>query len=104
MKQLTIIEKYAIVIILSQIMNADGVIHPKEEEYMNKIYEEFDISIDDLEDMEDMDATQANSVFSVMSDDKKKYARSLFISMSEADGYVHPFESALIERYFLEKR
>ena len=38
MIQLTIIEKFAIVTILSQIMNADGIIHPKEEKYMDKVY------------------------------------------------------------------
>ena len=30
MTQLTTIEKFAIVTILSQIMNADGIVHPKE--------------------------------------------------------------------------
>ena len=38
MIQLTIQQKYAIVAILTQIMNADGVIHPKEEEYLDKVY------------------------------------------------------------------
>lgn len=43
MIQLTIQQKYAIVAILTQIMNADGVIHPKEEEYMDKVYMELGI-------------------------------------------------------------
>ena len=48
MIQLTIIEKFAIVTILSQIMNADGIIHPKEEEYMDKVYAELGITISDI--------------------------------------------------------
>ena len=102
MTQLTKIEKYAIIIILSQIMNADGIIHPKEEKFLDKVFADFDISIDDSEDMSDMDDIQAQSVFNVMSDKKKNFAHSLFVSMAEIDGYVHPLESALIERLFME--
>ena len=34
---------------------------------------------------------------------KKQYAQSLFISMAEADGYVHPKESAIIEQIVDDK-
>ena len=43
MNNFTKIEKYAIVIVLLCIMKADGIIHPKEEEFMNEIYSNFDI-------------------------------------------------------------
>ena len=81
-------------------MNADGVIHPKEVEYMDKVYAEFDISIDDLEDMADMDIVQADSVICDMSEKKKNYAKLLFFFMAEADGFVHPLEAALSEQIF----
>lgn len=98
MKQLTIIEKFAIVTILSEIMSADGIIHPKEEEYMDKVYAELGILISYMEDMTNMDAIQAKSVLNAMSDEKKQYAQSLFISMAESDGYIHPLETEIIEK------
>ena len=62
MIQFTAIEKYAIVTILSQIMNADGIVHPKEEEYMNHVYAKLGITISDMEDMANMDDIQAKLV------------------------------------------
>ena len=102
MTQLTIIEKFAIVTILSQIMKADGIIHPKEEEYMDKIYAELDIRINDLEDMTNMDDIQAKTVINEMFVEKKQYAQSLFVSMAEADGYIHPKETEIIDRLWIK--
>lgn len=101
MKQLTTIEKIAIVNILSQIMNADGIIHPKEEEYMDKVYAELGILISDMEDITNMDVIQAKSVINVMSDEKKQYAQSLFVSMADADGYIHPLEKEIIDQLWV---
>ena len=101
MKQLTITEKYAIVTILSQIMNADGIIHPKEEEYMNKVYADLGILISDMEDMTNMDIIQAKSVVNAMSDEKKNYSQSLFVSMAKADGYIHPLETEIIDKLWM---
>lgn len=103
MTQLTIIEKFAIVTILSQIMNADGIIHPKEEEYMDKVFVELGITISDMEDMTNMDNIQAKSVINAMQDEKKQYAQSLFISMAEADGYIHPLETKVINQIWTKK-
>lgn len=98
MKQLATIEKFAIVTILSQIMNADGIIHPKEEEYMDKVYAELGIMISDLEEITNMDAIQAKSVINAMQVEKKQYAQSLFISMAESDGFIHPLETEIINQ------
>lgn len=102
MIQLTTIEKFAIVAILSQIMNADGIIHPKEEEFMDMIYAELGIMISDMEDITNMDDILAKSVINAMSDEKKKYAQSLFISMAKADGYIHPLETEIINQLWLD--
>ena len=104
MIQLTIIEKFAIVTILSQIMNADGIIHPKEEEYMDKVYAELGITISDIEDMANMDDIQAKSVINAMQDEKKQHAHSLFVSMAEADGYVHSKETEIINHIWTEEK
>jgi hypothetical protein len=44
MNSCTTIEKYAITKVLSYIMKADGIIHPKEEKYMDKIYSDLSIT------------------------------------------------------------
>ena len=100
MKQLTTIEKFAIVTILSQIMNADGIVHPKEEEYMDKVFAELGIMISDMEDITNMDDILAKSVINSMSDEKKQYTQSLFVSMAMSDGFIHPKESAIIVKLF----
>ena len=102
MTQLTIIEKFAIVTILSQIMKADGTIHPKEEEYMDKVFAELGIIISDMEDMANMDDIQARAVINEMLDDKKQYAQSLFVSMAEADGYLHPKETEIMDQLWIK--
>lgn len=99
MIQLTIIEKFAIVTILSQIMMADGIIHPKEEEYMDKVFAELGITISDMEDMANMDDIQAKTVINEMLDEKKQYAQSLFVLMAEVDGYIHPLEIEILEQW-----
>ena len=102
MTQFTIIEKFAIVTILSQIMKADVIIHPKEEEYMDKVFAELGIIISDMEDMANMDDIQARAVINEMLDDKKQYAQSLFVSMAEADGYLHPKETEIMDQLWIK--
>ena len=101
MKQFTSIEKFAIVTILSQIMKADGIIHPKEEEYMDKVYTELGIMISDMEDITNMDAIQAKSIINAMQVEKKQFAQSLFVSMAKADGYIHPLETEIIDKLWM---
>lgn len=98
--QLTINEKFAIVAILSEIMKADGIIHPKEEEYMDGIYKMFNVTINDLEDIGNLDNIQAKNILDGMTNEKRSYVRSLFIEMAECDGYIHPKEMQLINRLF----
>ena len=62
MNSFTTIEKYAIVKVLSHIMKADGIIHPKEEEYMNQTYSDFSITIHDLEDISNIDDIQTKLI------------------------------------------
>ena len=81
-------------------MNADGIIHPKEEEYMDKVFLELGIMISDMEDMANIDDDQAKHIILSLSEEQKQYAQSLFLSMAKSDGYVHPKESAIIEQFF----
>jgi len=97
MKQLSIQQKCAIVVILSQIMNADGVIHPKEEEYMDKVYLELGIKIGDIEDITNIDEYQARQIIRDMSEGQRQYSQSLFVSMARCDGFCHPLELKIID-------
>lgn len=100
MKELSTNEKYAIVSILYQIMNADGIVHPKEEEYMNKVYIELGINVNDICEITNMNYFQSQNIIKQMSSSHRQYALSIFESMAESDGYVHPQESAIIEQLF----
>lgn len=98
MIQFTDYEKCAIVSILSQIMNADGIVHPKEEEFMDNFFEEQDIKIADLENYRSMNDLISQQIIIQMPSEKIKYAHNLFLSMAESDGYLHPKELAIIDR------
>lgn len=98
MIQFTTYEKYAIVSVLTQIMNADGIVDPKEEEFMDNFFAEQDIKIADLENCRSMDELISQQIVMQMSVEKLKYAHSLFLSMAEIDGYLHPKEQAIINR------
>ncbi len=100
MSKLTKNEKYAIVNILSQIMKADGIIHPKEEEYMDKVYNDLGITITDLEDVANIDDIQSQFIISEMSDENMNFAHTLFLGMAVSDGYMHPKEIEIIDKLF----
>ena len=71
MNNFTKIEKYAIIKILLCIMKADGIVHPKEEEFMNKIYSNFAITIKELENISNIDGIEANHIVRGMTNEKK---------------------------------
>ena len=100
MKELSTNEKYAIVSILYQIMNADGIVHPKEEEYMNKVYVELGINANDIEEIANMNNYMSQNIIKQMSSSHRQYAQSLFESMAKSDGSIHPQEVAIIEQLF----
>ena len=54
-----------------------------------------------MEDMANMDYIQAKSIINEMQDESKKYAQSLFVSMAEADGYIHPSETEIIDKLWM---
>lgn len=99
MNSFTTIEKYAIIKVLSHIMKADGIIHPKEEEYMDQIYSEFSITIKDIENISNIDDIQTRLIISRMSEDNKTRAQSLFDGMAKVDGFVHPKEIDIINQF-----
>ena len=101
MNTFTTIEKYAIIKVLSHIMKADGIIHPKEEEYMDQTYSDLSITINDLEDISNIDDIQTKLIICEMSDKNKYIAQDLFVGMAEADGIIHPKELEIINQIFI---
>lgn len=101
MNNFTKIEKYAIINILLCIMKADGIIHPKEEEYMDQTYSDFSITIHDIEDISNIDDIQTKLIICGMSDENKTFAKTLFTGMAEADGIIHLKEIEIINQIFI---
>lgn len=101
MNNFTTIEKYAIIKVLSHIMKADGIIHPKEEIYMDKTYSDFSITINDIEDISNIDDIQTKLIISGMTDENKILSKVLFVGMVEADGIIHPKETETINQFFI---
>ena len=81
-------------------MNADGIIHPKEVEFMDSIYKKLDITIEEIQEVMSLDPIQAKIIIDEMSIENKKVAKALFDSMASSDGFVHPKETAIIESLF----
>ena len=98
MNNFTKFEKYAIINILSRIMKADGVIDPKEEDFMNHIYSSLAITISELENISSIDDIQANHIVLKMTDEKKAQVMTLFLGMAKADGFIHPKEIEIINQ------
>jgi uncharacterized tellurite resistance protein B-like protein len=90
-------EKYAIINMLSMIMEADTIIHPKEIEYMDSILADFAITTDDNERMENMNLQQCIAIIKNMPKDKKEITKKIFTAMAIADGYIDPREIELFE-------
>ena len=89
-------EKYAIITILSLIMEADTIVHPKEIEFMNTIMRRLDIRISDLDHMEMKDLTLSKTIIQAMPLQKQKIVKEWFLTMAQVDGYIDPRETKVI--------
>jgi len=96
MKDYTLTEKYAIINILSAIMEADTILHPKEIEYMNSIMESLQIVVSDLDHLEMKDNNLDKQIIQSMPKEKRVEVISLFQQMAEIDGFVDPRELDII--------
>ena len=96
MKDYTLTEKYAIINILSAIMEADTILHPKEIEYMNTIMESLQIVVSDLDHLEMKDNNLDKQIIQSMPKEKRVEVISLFQQMAEIDGFVDPRELDII--------
>ena len=95
--EFTSIEKMAIIFFLGKIMEADSIIHSKELEFMDLMYEKLDVSPDDLPRLEMMDLEYCKGIISQLSRDKLSFAKDSFVGMALSDGYYDPKEKSIIE-------
>lgn len=96
MNNYTLNQKYAIISILTQIMEADAVIHPNEIEYMDSIYHQLMITAQDLELMDHLEPTICLQIVQNMPNEQKCNAINFFHTMMAIDGDVDPREVAII--------
>ena len=96
MSTYTLNQKYAIISILTQIMEADSIIHPKEIEYMNSIYKRLMINTEDLELMDNHDLSTCIQTIKDMPMELKNDAINIFHTMISIDGNIDPREVEII--------
>lgn len=98
MINLNISEKRIIFRILNLIMKADCVINPAEVEYLDKIFDSFQMELSEFDHMEDVELEELINEFSLFPAETKEYAKMLFMEMAKCDGYVDPRELAIIKK------
>lgn len=91
-------EKRTIYQILTLIMKADFILNPAEVSFLDRVFDEFNMSIDEFDHMENVEFEELASAFSLFSKDKKEYAKRLFMEMAECDQRVDPREIAIINK------
>ena len=91
-------EQFAIVSILILIMEADGVIDPNEEKFLNRILSAFKITEPELEIISSYSFNQCREILSGMGADELLDVKSIFTEMAKCDGYTDPREVDIINR------
>lgn len=89
MNELTYKEKIAVLRVLNEIVNADGIIHEKEIEYMNEVARSFDLADNYKEDVENMVTLQALSVIKELSSTIKEKIAQVMGKMIVVDENIN---------------
>lgn len=97
MNDYTDYEKNIIISLLIQIMEADNIIHPLEQQYLEKVVKQ--IAFNPLNYCATDLHTCAICVNS-MTPNKKEEVQKLLLGMAEADGDYDPREKSVIEQIF----
>lgn len=85
--------------VLIQIMEADGVIHPDEEAFMDRFYVHYNITHPEALAAAECEPLLCRKILLSMDEQKRTEALNLFIGLAEADGFVHPTERECIYQY-----
>ena len=79
------------------IMKADMILKPEESDFLDQVFENFELSIEEFDHMDDIDLDYLVKEFSKFEEEKKNYARQLCVQMAKCDGFVDPRELKIIE-------
>lgn len=90
-------EKNTIINLLTNIMEADSVIHPNEIEFMNKVMNSLNYTILNLDYGHGKDFFLNKKLFHKMDADKQSEVKNLLIGMAECDGFIDKREQELID-------
>lgn len=91
-------EQFAIVSILILIMEADGVIDPNEEKFLNRILSTFKITESELEIISSYSFNQCREILCGMGSEELTHAKLIFTEMAKCDGYADSRELEIINR------
>lgn len=90
-------EKNIIINLLTNIMEADSVIHPNEVEFMNSVMSSINYTIQNLDYGHGKDFYQNKRLFQLMEPAKQQEVKRLLVHMAECDGFVDKREQELID-------
>lgn len=94
-------EKAVIISLMKMIMEADAIIHPQEEEYLNSVLKKINVSNYFLNRYSPVSLHSCIICLKAMNNKKKDIVNIFMKEMSEADGYVDYRELELIHRIAL---
>lgn len=94
-------EKYAIIAILTSIMEADRIVHSKEIEFMDEMMEKLNIRINDLDHMEINDLNLFKTNILAMSLNKQQIVKDWFQTMAKIDGNIDSRETDVINQILM---
>ncbi len=89
-------EKRTILHLLTMIMEADSVIHPKEVEYIKSVMKNFGLSSAEFDHMDMLDFAVLKKEYSMMNKEKQDFANDIFLNMAKIDGNIHCNERNII--------
>ena len=89
-------EKRTILHLLTMIMEADSVIHPREIEYIKSLMKDFGLSSAEFDHMDMLDFAVLKNEFGMMDDEKRNIAKEYFMNLAKVDGNVHINERNII--------
>lgn len=94
-------ERRTILYVLSEIMLADGYIHGKEQELYDRIFNQLNANVSDLDTMEYIDDSYARAVLNNLNVSQKDYLIHLFHDMALADNILDYREQKVLDNYSL---
>lgn len=99
MEDMTYDAKIAVIKILTEILNADKIVHEKEVEYLNEVIQSFCLSDSYKQEAESLMTTQALSIISELSISQKEFVAKMMGNMIICDSDINYNEVKLYNAY-----